>query len=140
MKRLIALPFLCLLLFSCDALKPITRVSTDERKLVSEWLLQNENETEHGLNTKPLSLIFSKDLNKSTLNGFAGCNNFQGAYNALSGKIMIEEVAITKRACPQLDAENQYLSLLKKVNRYEIKGNNLYLYQDQLILLHFKKK
>ena len=140
MKKLALLLIISVTMFSCDALKPVGKVSTDENKLVTNWILQNDENVEYGLNSEPLSINFSKESNENKISGFAGCNRFFGSYSAFDGKLMIDNVGATKMACPQLDAENQYLSLLRKANRYEIKGNNLYLYNNNLLLLHFEAK
>ncbi|MBV7439879.1 META domain-containing protein [Weeksellaceae bacterium TAE3-ERU29] len=140
MKKLIVLLIISITFFSCDSLKPVGKVSTDENKLVNNWVLQNDKSIEYGLNSEPLSINFSKSAEENKISGFAGCNKFFGNYSAFNGKLIISNIGATKMACPQLDAEGQYLSLLGKANRYEIKGNNLFLYNNNLLLLHFEAK
>ncbi|MGV4412396.1 META domain-containing protein [Ornithobacterium rhinotracheale] len=139
MKKLSILFVMAVLLFSCDALSPIAKGSTDVSKLYGNWILQNNKDAEIGFNADPLSINFQKDGEELKVNGFAGCNRFFGACTAQAGVINLANLASTRMACPQLDIEKRYLSLLSKSNRYEIKGKDLYFYQNNLLLLHFKR-
>ncbi|MRI63574.1 META domain-containing protein [Ornithobacterium rhinotracheale] len=139
MKKISILFVMAILLFSCDALSPIAKGSTDIAKLYGNWILQNNKDAELGFNASPLSINFQKEDTEIKVNGFAGCNRFFGPCTAQAGVINFSNLASTRMACPQLDIENRYLSLLGKSNRYEIKGKDLYLYQNNLLLLHFKR-
>lgn len=124
---------LILTLTSCGTV-PAT-VSTN---LNGEWKLQNDNSSETGMSDEPLSIAFDvQEAGKIT--GFGGCNYYGGNYSKVESGITFSEVYSTKRACPDLDDENRFFELLNKTDRFEIKGNNLYFYQDNLLLLHFKR-
>lgn len=139
MKKISILIILAILFVSCDTLSSIAKGSTDAEKLFGNWMLQNNKNTEVGFNASPLSLNFQKEGETLKVNGFAGCNQFFGPCTAQAGFINFSNIASTRMACPQLDVEKRYLSLLNKSNRYEIKGKDLYLYQGKLLLLHFKR-
>lgn len=60
MKKLSILFVMAILLFSCDALSPIAKGSTDVSKLYGNWILQNNKDAEIGFNADPLSINFQK--------------------------------------------------------------------------------
>lgn len=106
--------------------------------LQNEWILQDNNVAQSGLNSEPITLIFDAEA-ENRVNGFAGCNWYSGSYSVTENIIEFSQMASTKRACPDLALEDEFLKLLNDVDRFEIRGNNLYLYKDKLLYLHFKK-
>ena len=79
-----------------------------------------------------------KDLK---VKGKAFCNSVSGDYE-LMGKdqLTFQEVVSTKMFCDGLmDQENQMVTNLQNVRRYEIKNGMLYLYSTDQLLLTFKK-
>ena len=135
MKKLILLfSFTAFILHSCGTVKK----TPEKVSLAGEWKLQNNNEIQTGMSGEAITIAF--DLAETNrISGFGGCNNYGANYTAEAGYITLTEVFATKRACPELDAEDQYFELLNLVNRFEIQGNDLYFYQDKLLLLHFEK-
>ncbi|MBL1222956.1 META domain-containing protein [Chryseobacterium sp. L7] len=73
------------------------------------------------------------------INGNTGCNNYFGTITteASSGAFSVGKIGSTKMACPNPDAEQNFLSLLQKTNKYVINGDNLELYQAETLLLKF---
>ncbi|MBC6991049.1 MULTISPECIES: META domain-containing protein [Hymenobacter] len=69
----------------------------------------------------------------NTTRGLAPCNSYNGTFalKAGSNQISISAQAATKIGCPANALENNYLSALPQVTRYEIEGNVLRLYDDQ---------
>lgn len=104
---------------------------------MGEWILQNENSNQVGLNNQAVTLSF--DIDQKNINGFSGCNNYRGDYSDVENTVQFNDIMSTKRACPDLTIESYYFDLLGKVNNYQVKGNSLYLYKDKILLLHFKK-
>ena len=126
-----------LVLASCGTVA--TTGSTDAASLRGEWKLQNDNANETGMSDEPVTISFDMETENS-VGGFAGCNYYGGTYSdGTNGMLTFSAMHATKRACPDLNIENQFFELLNLVNRFEIKGNDLYLYQDSLLLLHFEK-
>lgn len=126
---------LFLLVVSCGSVKT---GESGAAALKNEWILQDNNVAQAGLNSEPITLIFeAEDANRIT--GFAGCNWYGGTFSLNDDLINFSQVYSTKRACPDLETESEFLKLLNDVNRYEIRGNNLYLYKGKLLYLHFKK-
>lgn len=78
--------------------------------------------------------------NLGSAGGNTGCNVFGGTYNVTGGKIGISEIISTMRACiedDRMDTERKFLDGLRKASRFEIKGEELSLYEDSTLLLRF---
>lgn len=71
--------------------------------------------------------------------GFGGCNRYFSDITEIDEeKIKFGVIAATKMYCMNV-AESTYLELLAKSNRYKIEKLHLYLYQDEQVLLCFRK-
>ncbi|MCD6064437.1 MAG: hypothetical protein K0R82_2348 [Flavipsychrobacter sp.] len=69
---------------------------------------------------------FGTDSNR--VSGNTGCNHFFGSYKlAAPGQIAIEKVGSTKRACPNMDVETNYLKALGDASTYKLDGDVLLL-------------
>lgn len=73
---------------------------------------------------------------------FAGCNNIMGQYlvsKEVNG-IKFSNVAATKKACPDMNTEQQFLKCLSEVTLYSMDDTTLYLIKpDGKIVLQFEK-
>jgi heat shock protein HslJ len=81
------------------------------------WLLEGMNGVEMDLQ-EPITLAFDE----GRVSGFAGCNDYGGAYIAdPDGSFSIPEIEQTDMACESgMDLEAEYLSTLANVARYEV--------------------
>lgn len=71
-------------------------------------------------------ISFATDENR--VFGNAGCNNFSGTYELRDGnQFSLSPLAATKKMCVDMSIEDQFLTLLGKVDNYTIKGNQLTL-------------
>ncbi|MDA3879221.1 MAG: copper resistance protein NlpE N-terminal domain-containing protein [Prolixibacteraceae bacterium] len=68
----------------------------------------------------------SNDENRFYGQGF--CNSFNGQF-LLKGHDVIKfnNLASTKMACPEIDAENKFFSMLKQIDSYRLEGKTLLL-------------
>jgi heat shock protein HslJ len=82
---------------------------------------------------------FSKE--KKNAGGNGSCNMFGGTL-AVEGETMsITQIIATKMYCEGVqETENSFFIQLEKVNRFEIKNDNLFLYRDKEFLLEFEKE
>ena len=129
-----------LVLASCSTTGPSTTIINRNNKSAlynSTWKLVEDGEVVKGLNNQDVSLVINNDDFKVT--GFAGCNHFNTSAELNSNQIKFGPVASTKMSCPNSATENSFLSVFDKVDRYEIKGNELFLYKGNLLLLQFKQ-
>ncbi|MDL1912950.1 MAG: META domain-containing protein [Bergeyella sp.] len=102
----------------------------------TNWILVNEGIKE---NTKPTLLI-----EKEKVLGNLGCNNYFGSLkvNPSSGSFLVSGIGSTKMLCDdkKMWVENNFSDILSKVNRYVVSGDFLELYQNNLLLVKFKRQ
>jgi putative lipoprotein len=71
--------------------------------------------------------------------GFAGCNNFSGGFEAEADRIKVGPMAITAMACINgMETEQQFLKALDEMNRYDIRGDTMRLYKDEIVVAHLE--
>ncbi len=82
------------------------------------------------LNTKEMSFI-----------GNASCNNIFGTLESKSEtEIAFLNIGATRKMCPEMNLESEYLKTLKEVKSFQLKGLRLlFLDADGNILLDFIK-
>ena len=87
---------------------------------------------------KTAFISFNKE--KQSAGGNGGCNTFGGKLVIKGNHIGITEMISTQMYCEGVQqTENDFFSSLRKANRFEIKNNSLFLYQDKLLLLELEK-
>ncbi len=141
MKKIFPLLISLFLLSACGTSKKSSSMygKKDDSALNAQWFLQDESgENVMGLQGKPVTLEFHYD-DGNKANGFAGCNQYGTHFTLQGSALSFDNTYASEMACPNLKLEQNYFSNLKEVNNYKIDGNNLYLYKDNLLLLHFKK-
>lgn len=103
----------------------------------AQWQLMAMNQKPADLGNKA---FINFDQKERKISGKAGCNSIFAEYEIIGNKISFEGIGSTKMYCEGLmDQENQIISNLEKVRRYEIKYGLLYLYGSEELLLTFKK-
>ena len=78
-----------------------------------------------------------------TFSGFSGCNRYFGTMKFdADGHLSLSEINGTKMACPEAfhKVESNYMSLLRKCDRYIVEQYRLQLLQGDKVLLSFEKK
>lgn len=80
---------------------------------------------------------FSDDF---TITGFTGCNNLRGGYTLDDAqKISFSQLISTKKFCPEMETENEFLNVLGKAGNYEFKDHVLIIHDaEHNVLAHFK--
>lgn len=137
-KGLAIFVFSSLVLNSCFSSSASTTVVNKNKSMLynTTWKLVEDNEVVKGFNQADVSLTI--DPNEFKVSGYAGCNNFNTTAELDNGSIKFGPIISTKILCPNSKTEQNYLSVLDDVNRYEIKGNELYFYKNNILLLKFK--
>ncbi|KUJ53424.1 META domain-containing protein [Chryseobacterium sp. JAH] len=81
------------------------------------------------------------NIEGSKVNGNAGCNSYFGTLSTdtASGSFSASQLGSTRMACDNMSVEQNFMSMMGKVNKYVVSGNTLELYQDNLLLLKFNK-
>ncbi|WP_372903729.1 META domain-containing protein [Rhodohalobacter sp.] len=72
------------------------------------------------------------DESENRLYGRGGCNQYNGGFelDAESGEADFSQIAATKMACPDMDLENLYFSMLNEVERMEQSSQILKFYNS----------
>lgn len=92
-------------------------------------------------NAEALYIEFDRDQDR--VSGSSGCNRFTGAFEADRARLNFAPIAGTRRACTDPDmqrAENAFLELLPSTTRYEVRGNTLRLYSNDVPILAFEAR
>lgn len=112
--------------------------SSDQPQLADvQWQLMALNQKPSDLGNKAFIRFNNKDLK---IAGKAACNSIFADYELNGNKLSFAGIGSTKMYCEGLmDQENQIISNLEKVRRYEIKYGLLYLYGSDDLLLTYKK-
>ncbi len=75
---------------------------------------------------------------KQSAGGNGGCNAFGSTLSVSGNSISFSDIFSTKMYCEEVQSkEDAYFSNLSQVNRYEIKGGTLSLYNNKSLLLEF---
>lgn len=120
---------------SCSTSTQITNLNVKKTSLYStNWnLIGEDNTLIKGFNGENVSITF--DEQHHSVNGYAGCNRFSSSLIIDEANLKFGPIASSEMACPNSKAETNFLKLLKEVNRFEIKGKELYLYKNNILLL-----
>ena len=95
--------------------------------------------------TKTLAEVFTMNrpelkMENGKVSGSTGCNRINGTYTLSGNGITFgSNLAITKMGCPNYD-ENIFLDAFNRVNKYQIRNNELMLMHDSTLLMSFSKE
>ena len=126
---------LCLLVLAgCHVVQP----TADLPKLgESNWKLVSIEQRPVDFGDRAF-LKFDEKENK--ISGKAVCNSFSSEYEMAGQKISFSGLTSTKMYCEGImDDENQIITQLKKISRYEVKSDILYFYDQGKVVLKFKR-
>ena len=129
------------LLFSaCTSSKVSTATNvtpkTKSNLYTTEWKLVEDDNYVKGFRGDNVNLTIEDNSFKVT--GYAGCNSYFTDATINGSAIKFNPIGRTKMSCPSLKVENSFINMLEAVNRFEVKGNELYFYKDNMLLLKFK--
>lgn len=139
-KVLSVFAFSGLILTACSTSTGATtgyNVSSNKKLTLSDtqWNLLEDDELVKGFNGDNVHISITED---GKLSGFAGCNQIFSEGVIDGSKITFDVIGGTKMLCPSIKIEESLTSMLRSVDRYEVKGNELYFYKGNLLLLKFK--
>lgn len=103
-----------------------------------KWILINvqgqeivKQDTNH-----PIFLEFNETDLK--LFGYAGCNRIFGAYSINGNLISFARIGSTKTICADIKVEQNFLNALHKVDRYQVEGEKLQLFNKANLLISMR--
>lgn len=147
MKNLALLLLLTVCCSYCKSTKPmsISSTSTVSSKHISKhygtelngkWELQRL----WGMDDKKLGKGYiNLDFENKSFSGNAGCNDISGTFSIKDDLLIIDKnIQIAKNECPAYN-DKKFISLLMKINKYEVNDDVLELSQDNIVLMSFKR-
>jgi uncharacterized lipoprotein YbaY/heat shock protein HslJ len=72
------------------------------------------------------------------VNGFAGCNQFNGGYRQTGPNLHFDQLATTLMACPYSDEERAFMQALESVTSYQTLGESLDLRGESGSIARFR--
>lgn len=84
---------------------------------------------------------FKIDTDGKRVSGNAGCNNYFGKYYPEKKELDFSRMGMTRKMCPEpvMKVENAYINNLRQVEKFELEGNNLFLYdKDHNLMITFE--
>lgn len=103
----------------------------------TKWLLKSIH-TKDEVSYTYTNAFVSFDETKKRISGNGSCNTFGGSLEVKDNFIRFGQLFSTKMFCEQVQKiETDFFAALSKVNRYEIKGNSLLMYQGEKLVLEF---
>lgn len=133
MKKLFFSLFL-IILSSCST-NPTRMISVKNTSLTNtHWVLDDNS---IAMTNHEITLFIEHDK----VSGNASCNNYFGTLRTdISGNFKVQNIGATRQNCHKINTEHYFFNLLEKANKYHSTSQNLELYQDNILLLRFRKK
>ena len=78
------------------------------------------------------------DAADTLVSGRTNCNRFFGKYELKGKELELKNLGMTRMACPDMQYEDAFVKMLDEVDRFEIKGAELTLFDDHKALAVFK--
>lgn len=135
MKKFMSLvPLLLTVIFcNCSSVKEV------DIRLHDIWAIESiENDTiqiDENMKNFPVLEIY---VSEKRVHGNTGCNTLNGEVMLDGNNISFHNIVTTEMACPG-NLEQRFLSSLIKVNKYKIEKMRLFLFEDEQVLMVFKK-
>jgi heat shock protein HslJ len=72
------------------------------------------------------------DATENRFYGRGGCNQYNGGFefDSETGEVELSQIAATKMACPDMDLENRFFTMLNEVERIEQSSQILKFFND----------
>jgi heat shock protein HslJ len=81
------------------------------------------------------------DIAEHRMSGFAGCNSFNGSFNASKYHISFaNEIALSRMICTNMQGESTFMDLLRSIDNWSVQGNLLYLNAGPVMMMRFERK
>ena len=80
------------------------------------------------------------EVGQKLFRGNGGCNQINGNYTLDKKNIQFRDIVSTKMSCDDIEFENTFLYLLGRVDRYEVRVNDILLKRKQETLLVLRAK
>jgi heat shock protein HslJ len=105
----------------------------DLTRLNSQWIIEYFNNPERIVQTK--SSYINIDAAKGSFGGNDGCNTLRGKVNIKGKTISFQNIISTKMTCENMDQGAVFVNNLKNINKFEIRGGELFLYKNEILIM-----
>ena len=133
MKKFLYTAMLSVAIVSCTPrLGNASKVGKNQAPITgTQWVLADD------VTNKPTLVI-----EQNRISGNAGCNNYfsDATIDTSAGNFSAKNIGSTRKMCPNMSVENNFLSVLRQANKYVVTDATLELYKDNLLLLKFNKQ
>ena len=127
---------LMLTISSCDHSKKTANAAAST-PVGKNWTVSSFAATDVIQDSRSVPTIRFEEAGK--LNGNTGCNNYSGSYSISNNSIKMDPGMMTKMFCEGA-VENKFIETMKKANRFEIKGDQLWLFDGTTLVMQLKGK
>ncbi|WP_300722228.1 META domain-containing protein [uncultured Alistipes sp.] len=132
-KILLVAATLLVALTACDGGKKVAALEDTAWKLSKMEGIPTEAITAEA---DSFTLMF--DAADTLLSGRTNCNRIFGKYVHEGDKFDMGNLGMTRMACPDMQYEIRFTKMLSEVDRYEISGSTLKLYEGDKLLAEFR--
>jgi heat shock protein HslJ len=105
----------------------------------TQWeliVLDGQNITKENTGPKQVYIMLAEKENR--FYGSGGCNSVNGTYlHPKPDHLAFSNIASTKMACANMEIEKQFLTMLEKVNNFQLKGDTLVFKVNKNIIAEF---
>lgn len=85
--------------------------------------------------TEPDMMPYLQFGEDGRVSGFAGCNQFTGAYQTEGLRLIFKPMATTEKACLNTSTEQQFLSTIQRIDNYSLNDSGLAFYKARTAAL-----
>lgn len=123
------------LLFAGVLIFGFTAASAQSQRLDGkQWNLAEINGKPHSNS----AAFIEFDVNRKRFSGNAGCNRLFGGVSFGRSAMRFSGIGTTRMFCDELiDSESEFLNALRKVTRYQVRGNKLTMFAGRRVILRF---
>ena len=154
MKQYLALVATIVMIFACHSTKKSTNMDNGTVAVnpnMKANLIDGTWEANYIMNTpKPFADLYANAKPTITFNtttgqvsGMSGCNNFTGKFSVDGNKLSFaDDMALTRKMCPDMAGENTFMETLKTVNSYSVteQGKTLNLVMGDIAVMRLTRK
>lgn len=154
MKQYLTLVATILIIIACHSTKKTSNMDNTSVAVnpnMKANLLDGTWEANYIMNTpKPFTELYANARPSITFNaatgqvsGMSGCNNFTGKFSMDGNKIRFaDDMALTRKMCPDMAGEATFMETLKKVTSYSVteQGKTLNLILGDMAIMRLVRK
>lgn len=80
------------------------------------------------------------DEKNNRILGNTGCNNYFGSFEIQNDQLILDDIGMTRKMCPDMNLENNFINNLKKVKHFKIDQGKLLLLNSTFKILFICNK